>query len=140
MQLEHILLIIAGGIILVLLIALIVVYSKYKKLADRQKKCDNTEMIDGIRYTRNDAKFHESGEVAVSYRVGDIVLMRGETYTAKKGGKVAPGKYTVLSCDGMAESFNLRLGGLVRDYEHSDDIVLAEGDEICAVSRSVILR
>ena len=38
------------------------------------------------------------------------------------------------------ETFKLRLCGIVREYNHGDTVVLGEGEEICAVSASIILR
>ena len=51
-----------------------------------------------------------------------------------------PGKYTVLSSSDGADSFNIRAGGFVREYKHGDSIVIAEGDEVTAVSHTVVLR
>ena len=51
-----------------------------------------------------------------------------------------PGTYTVLAASENTPSFKLRVGGLVRTYTHGDTLVLAEGEEICAVSCAVILR
>lgn len=56
------------------------------------------------------------------------------------GGKIIPGKYTVLTGSENTDKFNLRIGGIVREYSHAEDIVLADGEEICAVSHAVILR
>ena len=68
------------------------------------------------------------------------MLPRGETFTAERGKKPMPGTYTVLAASENTPSFKLRVGGLVRTYAHGDTLVLAEGEEICAVSCAVILR
>ena len=47
---------------------------------------------------------------------------------------------TALAASDAATSFKLRAGGLVRSYNHGDTLVLAEGEEVCAVSCNVILR
>ena len=126
-----------GVVIIALIIALIAVVKKNKKSAN---KADNVVVKDGVRYTKTADETDEDGDVAVTHRTGDVVLARGRTYTAKKDGKVLPGKYTVLSADESADAFNLRVGNVVREYKHASDIVLAEGEKITAVSHTVILR
>ena len=101
--------------------------------AARGRKADAVKVKDGVRYTKS------SDIGGVTHNEGDIVLRVGETLTAKKGGALMPGKYTVLSASGETR-FNLRLGGVVREFSHSEGIVLGEGDEIAAVSHTVILR
>ena len=51
-----------------------------------------------------------------------------------------PGQYTVLAGADGAEAFNVRVGGFVREFRHGDTIVLADGDEITAVSHTIVLR
>lgn len=58
----------------------------------------------------------------------------------KKGGALLAGKYTVLAANRENDPVKLRIGGIVRDFAHGDTIVLADGEEICAVSRTAILR
>lgn len=60
--------------------------------------------------------------------------------TAEKNGELPPGTYTVLATSDGTAAFKLRLGGLVREYKHGDTVVLGDGESICAVSCSVILR
>jgi len=59
---------------------------------------------------------------------------------ATKGGALMPGKYTALSAHGGADTFNIRIGGFVREYKHGDELVIADGEEITAVSHTVVLR
>ena len=125
-----------GVIILGLIVALVFVLIKKKQSSN---KADNVKVKDGVRYTTTEDERTADGEVAVTHVQGDVILERGATYTAKRGGKIMPGKYTLLSAD-ETEKFNIRLGGIVREYSHQTDITLAEGDETTAVSHTVILR
>ena len=97
------------------------------------------KVIDGVRYSLDEAVTRE-GEANVTLQKGDVLLRQGVSYTAKKGSALLPGTYTVLAASDAATSFKLRAGGLVRSYNHGDTLVLAEGEEVCAVSCNVILR
>jgi len=111
----------------------------------RHRKKDG-EVVGGVkikkdvRYTKNDEITEKDGSVRVSFQEGDIVLDRGQTYLVAKESKLLPGKYTVLVADNNMPEVKIRTGGLTRAYPHNSDIVLAEGDKICAVSANVILR
>ena len=130
--------IIAEGVLLVgLIIAFAIVLKKRRTPAG---KADNVKIEDGIRYTTDRAETTADGEVAITHLKGDVILRRGRTYTVRKDGYIIPGKYTVLSHNENAETFNLRIGGIVREYKHASDIVLADGEKICAVSHAVVLR
>lgn len=114
--------------------------------ARRNKRKYDGEVAGGVyvrknvRYTKNEEITDKQGNTRVSFREGDIVLERDGTYTVSKEGKILPGKYTVLLADENMGEVKIRLGGLVRSFPHNSDIVLAEGDQICAVSANVILR
>ena len=56
-----------------------------------------------------------------------------------KKSPIKPGKYTVLSAYSNEETFNIRIGGFVKEYKHGQEIVLADGDEICPTSTTIIL-
>lgn len=130
--------VIAEGVVIVgLAVALIIAI---KKNGQPGSKADNVRIIDGVRYTTDKLEYGEDGQPAVTHRKGDILLERGKTYTVRLGGKIIPGKYTVLTGSENTDKFNLRIGGIVREYSHAEDIVLADGEEICAVSHAVILR
>jgi hypothetical protein len=138
MSAEHIIIIAEGIVIIGLIVALVVVCGKYAPRG--RAKADNVKIIRGARYTENKNETTADGDVNVTHRVGDAVLERGVAYVARKGGAVIPGKYTVLSAAEGVDKFNIRVGGLVREYKHASDIVLAEGEEVCAVSHTVIFR
>ncbi len=126
----------SAAVFVVMAIVFAVRASAYKKAADELKKrmsSDKVVVKDGVRYTeRTDIG-------ATTFNEGDFVLSRGKTFVAVKGGALMPGKYSVLSA-GAEKSFSIRMGGLVKSFEHGDEIVLGDGDEITAVSMSVILR
>lgn len=126
---------------LVFLIATIVLASKNKKYKKRLRgdSVEDVKIIDGVRYSISDTAV-KNGEVKVSHVKGDILLRSGRTYKAKKDTTLIPGKYTVLSADENSDSFNVRIGGYVREIRHFDSIVLSEGDEISPVSHNIILR
>lgn len=126
------------AIVILLAIAVTVLSVKLNKLSPERK--NKIYIKDGVRYSSNDKVYTSSGDVTVSLAEGDTVLAVGVTYTAKKDGKIFPGQYKILSADDNTSRFNVRKGGLVREFEHASDIVLSEGEEICAVSHSVILR
>ena len=119
--------------LIVVLVVLIARLSSRKKPARPENTAGEVKVVDGVRYS-------ESSDItAVTHNEGDFILKKGEAVAAKKGGELMPGKYTVLSAGGERR-FNLRFGGVVREFAHGDEIVLADGDEITAVSQNVILR
>ena len=61
-------------------------------------------------------------------------------FKAEKDGELLPGQYTVLSGADGVDAFNVRVGGFVRELHHGDTIVLGDGEEITAVSHTVVLR
>ena len=122
--------------IIILVLAVLLAALRKKQTGGR---ADAVKIIDGVRYSKSDA-VSDNGEVQVTHRVGDFVLARGEEKTAEKDGELLPGTYTVLATSDGTAAFKLRLGGLVREYKHGDTVVLGDGEHICAVSCSVILR
>lgn len=132
--------IVLGVLAVGLTIAVAVLGVKLSKKNKDAAKADNVKIVDGVRYTTDKQEFAPDGGVAVTHRKGDVLLERGAIYKVKKDGKIIPGKYTVLSGSEGTKAFNLRVGGIVREYRHASDVVLAEGEEISAVSHPVILR
>lgn len=103
-------------------------------------KADDVKIVDGVRYTNSSKEMEGEGDIAITHNVGDIILKMGKEYTVETLGTIIPGKYTILSTSDSDEKFNIRIGEFVREYSHRDNIVLAEGQKICAVSHDVILR
>jgi hypothetical protein len=57
---------------------------------------------------------------------------------AKTDGDFKPGTYTMLSGDG--NPFEIIAGGVRHTFNHKDQIVIADGEEITAVSENLTLR
>ena len=134
MTVEQIIILVLAVLLAFAVVAVIVLLAALRK-KQTGGRAEDVKIIDGVRYSRSDA-VSENGEV----RVGDFVLARGEEKTAEKNGELLPGTYTVLATSDGTAAFKLRLGGLVREYKHGDTVVLGDGESICAVSCSVILR
>lgn len=128
---------IALGVLFIGSIVALILMNKGRKPKDT---VDDVKIVNGVRMTKDDKVLDANGNVKVSLNKGDILLERGKEYTCQRNGQIMPGKYTVLSTDENTKTFNIRIGGLVREYEHFSSIVLLDGDKISAVSNSVILR
>ncbi|MGN0798262.1 MAG: hypothetical protein ACI4L7_01670 [Christensenellales bacterium] len=141
MDIYLILTILLGCVCLFMLVLLIAINKKYSKMlnAMRNREVDNINQKNGVRYTVDQTVMDENGEMNVSLSQKDIILKQNETQTAGIKNKLKPGKYTVLS-SGDDEKFNIRVGNLVKEYRHGQSIIIAEGEEITAVSSTVILR
>lgn len=117
----------------VLLIALIILFIKYRKL-----KFGGIKIKKGVRYT-TDEIIEKNNKTNVTYNQKDIILEVNKEYIVGEN-KFLPGTYTVLASNEEQNKFNLRISGKVREYKHGQKIVLAKGDSITAVSHPVILR
>ena len=126
---------------LVLLIVFLVRKISKKKAVKKQEQI--TQAIhdqDGSRYSvEDDVKAYESdGTANASFTKEDIIVGKGTTLVAGKD--IATGKYMVLTTVDGVDAFNVRLNGFVREIKHNSTIILGEGDNICPVSHSIILR
>lgn len=124
----------------ILLSVIIILSIKLKMNKIESDKIGKVKIIDGKRYTESETTVKNGNNVAVTHNEGDIILARGKLFKVGKNEVLLPGKYTILSGGDNADTYNIRIGGFVREYKHNADIVLAEGEEICAVSHTVILR
>ena len=112
----------------------------------KQKQKDNLDIVDDVRYTMEDNPVASETNMATdtmvnaTYQQKDIILNQNTPVTVSKDGEVKPGKYILLSTDENQDSFNVRIGIYVKEYKHKQEVVLAEGDTICAVSSNIILR
>ncbi|MBR2467842.1 MAG: hypothetical protein IKB42_02240 [Clostridia bacterium] len=111
----------------------------------KEKEELNLDIVDDVRYTveENPVTVDEVTQeetVNATYKQADIILPQSTPMTVSTEGELKPGKYIILSTDENISSFNIRVGIYVREYKHNQEIVLAEGDTICAVSCNVILR
>ena len=106
----------------------------------QKREVEGIREKNGVRYTIGQEIYTEDGEAKVSLSQKDVTLLQNKTLKVGKGLDVKPGKYTLLTTNDDNTAFNVRIGGLVREYHHGDSIVLMEGDEITCVSHSLILR
>lgn len=111
----------------------------------KEKEELNLDIVDDVRYTveENPVNVDEVTQeetVNATYKPVDIILPQSTPRTVSTEGELKPGKYIILSTDENISTFNIRVGIYVREYRHNQEIVLAEGDTICAVSCNVILR
>ncbi len=114
---------------------------KQEEAINAEKVEKNLDVVDDVRYTMETNPVDaETGEPNVTHLQGDFILNQNTPVTVKATGQVKPGKYILISTDPNISSFNIRVGIYVREYKHNQEIVLAEGDTICSVSCSVILR
>ena len=128
-----------GAVVLCILIGIIIA-AIVKKRALTKNATDKVIIKDGVRYTKDQNVVTDNGNMNITHNQGDIILSPGKKRTATKTGALKPGKYTALSADGTTEKFNVRIGGFVREFKHNSKIVIAEGDQITAVSHAIILR
>lgn len=136
---EMIIVIVLAVALAIAIIAIIALAAALGKKRSGENTAARVKVVDGVRYSQEE-HLTEDGQTNVTHREGDIVLQRGKSVKAVKNGALMPGSYTVLAVSERTETFKLRLGGLVREYKHGDTVVLGDGEEICAVSCSVILR
>ena len=130
------------AIVLISSIVTIVNMVKTRKVkkAKQGREVNIVEEKGGVRYTQDSTIVNEDGEATVSYVQNDILLQPRKVVEVGKKSGIKPGKYTLLSAYGNETSFNVRIGNFVKEYKHGQEIVLAEGDEICPTSCTIILR
>lgn len=107
--------------------------------ANTRLKFGEIKVKKGRRYTTDELP-EVNGQAKVTYNQKDIILEVNKEYVVGKSKKMLPGTYVVLASNETYTKFNLRIGGVVREYKHGQKIVLNEGDSITAVSHVVILR
>ena len=135
---EVIVIIIESAVVVALIAILAIIGIKARKKKKANK--DAVYIKKGERYTYGEETSDKDGAIVITHTQGDVILEKGITYIVRKDGKIIPGKYTMLAAQENTPLFNVRLGDFVREYSHETDIVLSEGESICAVSHSVILR
>ena len=126
------------GLSIAVVVLLITVFVLAK--VNRKLRFGGIKVKDGVRYT-TDERIEKNGKTNITYNKKDILLEINQEYVVGgKKNKLLPGTYTVLATNDTYTKFNLRVGGLVREYKHGEKIVLNNGDTITAVSHVVILR
>ena len=143
MQPKDIAILVLSIVAAIFFVALLALYLKLRKIAKianaQEERADKVKIVEGVRYSQDEAISDRDG-MNVTHLQNDFVLSRNKVYRAEKGGDLLPGVYTALSAGGNDRNFKLRVGGLVKNFVHGDEVVLGDGEEICAVSASVILR
>ena len=119
---------------------MLTIVSATKGKKNKPRVAEKTVEKDGVRYTPNENIETAEGDLKVSYVREDILLQPRKMVLVEKKSAVKPGKYTVLSAYENEENFNIRIGNFVKEYHHGQEIVLADGDEICPTSSTIILR
>ena len=133
--------IILGVVLVLVLIMFIFINRKYTKLlkALDGREVDDVNIKKGVRYTTDELP-EKNNETNVTYNEKDIILEVNKEYVIGENKKMLPGTYVVLASNETYDKFNIRVSGLVKEYKHNEKIVLADGDEVTAVSTTVILR
>ena len=109
----------------------------YSAIIARRKKNDGEQPMDETESENADTDvITDNTDVATD----SIVMSRNVMYSAGVNGQFAVGTYTVSNADGSSEKFNMRVNGLVPEYENGDIITFAEGDTVSPVSGSVSLN
>lgn len=140
--LEYCLYALVGLIVLLCIIVVAVKASKNKKLKKTTlcKNADTVNIKKGVRYSEDANIVDAEGNNNISFVDNDIVLQPRKMVTVSTKGNLKPGKWTVLSAYGNEDTFNIRIGLYVKEYKHGQEIILADGDEICPTSTTIILR
>lgn len=130
---------------LVVILCIVIVAVKGAKANKLRKEresreVDSVNVKHGVRYSKDSTITTPAGEQNITYVQNDIILQPRKMVTVSSKGGLKPGKWTVLSAYGNEDTFNIRIGLYVKEYKHGQEIVLAEGDEICPTSTTIILR
>lgn len=123
-----------GVAVVILVFAMMILFAKYKKL-----KFGGIKVKNGVRYTTDELP-EKNNEANITYNQKDFLLEVNKDYVVGEDKKLLPGTYFVLASNETNTNFNLRIGGMVREYKHGQKIVLNKGETITAVSHNVILR
>lgn len=138
-------LILSGLIILAIVIAIVVsVVGTIKKnkirAEEKTREVDDVIIKNGVRYTPEATIVDQNGVENVTFVKGDIIIKPRKVVKVGKHEEVRPGKWTILASNDSITVFNVRVGNYVQEYKHGQEIILAEGDEICPTSTTIILR
>lgn len=126
--------------VLLLFVGVVIGISVWSPNKKQDKKVDDVDIKNGMRYSRDEFIVNDDGSMKVSHIKGDIIVKKGESLIASRKTGFKPGKYTVLSTFDSNEKMNIRLGGYVHEFKHGDEIIVGDGESICPVSCSIILR
>lgn len=138
--------VIGGAIIAIIAIVMIVaavnIYknNNAKRLEEKSREVDDVVVKHGVRFTPKATIVDQQGNDTVSYIKNDIIIKPRKSIKVGKHSEVRPGKWTILASDEGTTAFNVRIGNYVKEYKHGQEIILADGDEICPTSTTIILR
>jgi hypothetical protein len=138
-------LIITGVIVLIIVVSLIAsIIGTIKKAKiraeEKTREVDDVIVKHGVRYTPEATIVDKEGVENVTFIKGDIIIKPRKVMKVGKHEEVKPGKWTILASNDSVTVFNVRVGNYVQEYKHGQEIILAEGDEICPTSTTIILR
>lgn len=130
------------AIIAIAIISSIISTIKKAKIRAEEKtrEVDDVIVKHGVRYTPEATIVDKDGVENVTYVKGDIIIKPRKVAKVGKHEDVKPGKWTILASNDSITVFNVRVGNYVQEYKHGQEIILAEGDEICPTSTTIILR
>ena len=137
---------IVGGIIIAVVVVSVIVgivntVKKAKiRAEEKTREVDDVIIKHGVRYTPEATIVDKQGVENVTYIKGDIIIKPRKVAKVGKHEEVKPGKWTILASNDSITVFNVRVGNYVQEYKHGQEIILAEGDEICPTSTTIILR
>lgn len=138
--------VVGGAIIAVMVIIILVAAVKvYKdqnarRLEEKSREVDGVVIKRGVRYTPKATIVDQEGNDSLSYIKHDVIIKPRKSVKVSKSSELKPGKWTVLASDEAATTFNIRIGNYVKEYKHGQEVILAEGDEVCPTSTTIILR
>ena len=78
-------------------------------------------------------------EVKEEVKPMKVVLAQGESIVVGSEGRIPCGEYTLESADG-SESFNVRIGRYVKEYQNGSTVILTEKQKVTAVSNTIIIK
>ncbi len=133
--------VIIGLVVIAVIVGIVNTVKKAKiRAEEKSREVDDVVIKHGVRYTPEATIVDEKGNENVTFIRGDIIIKPRKTMKVGKGEEVKPGKWTILAANDADLTFNVRVGNYVKEYKHGQEIVLAEGDEICPTSTTIILR
>ena len=130
MPLEAILI---GAIVLVAVIILVIIIVGGIKGAKKGKKALISQETEVVETPVVEEKIEEET------RPMKVVLAQGESLTVGSEGRIPCGEYTLESADGC-DTFNVRIGRYVKEYQNGCTVVLTEKQKVTAVSTTIIIK
>lgn len=137
--------IITGAIVLVIVLAIVgsiigTIKKNKVRAEEKTREVDDVIIKHGVRYTPDATIVNKDGTENVTYIKNDIIIKPRKVAKVGKNADIKPGKWTILASNDSVTVFNVRVGNYVQEYKHGQEIILAEGDEICPTSTTIILR